>query len=407
MDYANRPESGAEAAYLRRWCEARGVQLEVRVVTEVTRGVTARDEYEKQSRRIRFEAYAELMARSGARAVFFGHHKGDVQENVISNVMRGGGLLELGGMTPASTVNHVRIWRPMLSLGKEDVYTHAHAYGVPYFKDSTPEWSTRGKLRNQVQPLLEDVYGEGYASHLSVLARESAECTELLEAALLGPLLASLHESPLAVWLDTAPWSHLPLFFWRQALRRVCEGRLGVGLIKDKPLKQLLARIALPAAKRRDGWLSLKKEARALLVGTTLVLFRDVFPGHHEGRVWVADSPAPVGTPVAPPPSAARLGGWQVTLRLVTDALPAPAAVTLQAFLSGKFAVALPEAASYAATATRRREGDKAGHYECATPGLQGLEGAWPGIIAAVPQLTPVDVPMDASPIVVEYEYLR
>ena len=166
VDYANRPESGAEAAYLRRWCEARGVQLEVRVVTEVTRGVTARDEYEKQSRRIRFEAYAELMARSGARAVFFGHHKGDVQENVISNVMRGGGLLELGGMTPASTVNHVRIWRPMLSLGKEDVYTHAHAYGVPYFKDSTPEWSTRGKLRNQVQPLLEDVYGEGYASHL-------------------------------------------------------------------------------------------------------------------------------------------------------------------------------------------------------------------------------------------------
>ena len=59
----------------------------------------------------------------------------------------------------------------------------------------------------------------------------------------------------------------------------MCEGKLGVGLIKDKPLKQLLARIALPAAQWRDGWLSLKKEARALLRGTTLVLFRDVFPG--------------------------------------------------------------------------------------------------------------------------------
>ena len=85
--------------------------------------------------------------------MFFGHHKGDVQENVISNVMRGGGLLELGGMAPASTVNHVRIWRPMLAHTKADVYAHAHAYGVPYFKDSTPEWSTRGKLRGQVQPL--------------------------------------------------------------------------------------------------------------------------------------------------------------------------------------------------------------------------------------------------------------
>ena len=136
----------------------------------------------------------------------------------------------------------------MLAHTKADVYAHAHAYGVPYFKDSTPEWSTRGKLRGRVQPLLEEVYGEGYARHLSALARESAECNELLEAALLGPMLASVRESALAVWFDTAPWSHLPLFFWRQALRRVCEGKLGVGLIKDKPLKQLLARIALPAA---------------------------------------------------------------------------------------------------------------------------------------------------------------
>ena len=103
----------------------------------MTRGVTARDEYEKESRRIRFQAYADYMARTGARAVFFGHHKGDVQENVISNVMRGGGLLELGGMAAASTVNHVRIWRPMLAHTKADVYAHAHAYGVPYFKERT------------------------------------------------------------------------------------------------------------------------------------------------------------------------------------------------------------------------------------------------------------------------------
>ena len=256
-----------------------------------------------------------------------------------------------------------------------------------------------------MQPLLEEVYGEGHAAHLSALARESAECTELLEEALFGPFLASLHESPLAVWIDTAPWSHLPLFFWRQALRRVCEGRLGVGLVKDKPLKQLLARLVLPPAKRRDGWLTLKKEARALLVGTTLVLMRDVFPGHHEGRVWVADNHAPVGTPVGPPPSAASLGSWRVTLR--TDGPPAPAAGTLWTFLSGRFAVALPEAASYAVAATRRREGDKAGHFECVTPGLQGIEGAWPGMIAAVPQLTPVHVPMDAGFAVVEYEYVH
>jgi len=89
IDYSNRAESAAEAAYLRSWCETRGVPLQVRTVLEVSRGVTPRDEYERESRRIRFDAYREAMAAHGASAVFFGHHMGDLQENVVSNVMKG------------------------------------------------------------------------------------------------------------------------------------------------------------------------------------------------------------------------------------------------------------------------------------------------------------------------------
>jgi hypothetical protein len=35
------------------------------------------------------------------------------------------------------------------------VLEYAHSFGVPYFKDTTPAWSTRGKLRNQLVPLLQ------------------------------------------------------------------------------------------------------------------------------------------------------------------------------------------------------------------------------------------------------------
>ena len=426
IDYSNRAESGAEAAYLRRWCAARGVRLEVRVVLEVSRGVTARDEYEKESRRIRFEAYERAMASSGAPAVFFGHHRGDVQENVVSNVMKGGGLLELSGMAAASVVNRVMIWRPMLPHPKADVYAYAHRYGVPYFKDSTPIWSTRGKLRGKLLPLLEEVYGDGFANHLSGLGRESDQCAELLERALFAPFLASLRESPLAVWFDTAAWTHLPLFFWRHALRRVCEGRLGVGLIKEKPLKQMLARLALPAPKRRDGWLALKKETRAILCDTTLVLFRDVFPGHHAGRVWVPEPPAPVGTAVAPPPSSARLGGWRVTLRHAgqpvgtgagggavnadagtadgadgADGAPPPLPtsparpVELPELLSGRFTLVLPVAAGYAVGETQK----------CVMPALGALEARWPGMVTAIPQLVPVGELLPGT-VAVTYEYV-
>ena len=79
IDYNNRPESGAEAEFVERWCEERRIRFRARVVTECKRGVTARDVYEKQSREIRYGFYREAMERDGVRGVFFGHHQGDLQ----------------------------------------------------------------------------------------------------------------------------------------------------------------------------------------------------------------------------------------------------------------------------------------------------------------------------------------
>jgi tRNA(Ile)-lysidine synthase TilS/MesJ len=76
-----------------------GVTCRVRRVDEVTRGVTARDEYEKVSRDIRYGFYRTCIQEEHERGaaqgrvvlvsgVIFGHHLGDVQENVVSNVLR-------------------------------------------------------------------------------------------------------------------------------------------------------------------------------------------------------------------------------------------------------------------------------------------------------------------------------
>lgn len=54
IDYANRPESGAEARYVGKYCNEMGIEYRCRVIDEVTRGVTARDEYEKVARDARY-----------------------------------------------------------------------------------------------------------------------------------------------------------------------------------------------------------------------------------------------------------------------------------------------------------------------------------------------------------------
>lgn len=88
IDYGNRPESKAESAFVERWCAEEGVEFKVRAIEEIRRGITGRDEYEQLSRKIRYDFYRSEIRAAGARAVFVGHHRGDVQENIVTNVMR-------------------------------------------------------------------------------------------------------------------------------------------------------------------------------------------------------------------------------------------------------------------------------------------------------------------------------
>lgn len=103
--------------------------------------------------------------------------------------MKGQSLTGLGGMLPVSIVNKVLIWRPLLAFEKTSIFDYAHEHGTPYFKDSTPDWSTRGKLRNNLLPTLEDMYGKGVHANLTKLARQSKELLELVQVAIFNPFL--------------------------------------------------------------------------------------------------------------------------------------------------------------------------------------------------------------------------
>ena len=145
---------------------------------------------------------------------------GDLQENVISNVMKGGSLLQLGGMDGDGVVSGLSVWRPLLPLHKDAIFDFAHKYGVPYFKDSTPGWSTRGKLRNQLWPLLEDMYG-GFGGNLTRLAAESEAVSGLCRQSVFGPLWETIEQLPLCSVVDCNSFKHMPHWFWKETLKHV------------------------------------------------------------------------------------------------------------------------------------------------------------------------------------------
>eukprot|EP00667_Euglena_gracilis_P007351 EG_transcript_7422 len=294
VDYANRPESGAEATFVEGWCAEHRIRFRKRVITEAKRGVTPREVYERVARDIRFAFYKDAIQNHGPKAIMFGHHQNDIQENVISNMMKRCQLLDIAGMAPADVTNDVLVWRPLLALQKADVFAFAHKYGVPYLKDTTPAWSTRGTMRNQLMPLLKDMYGAGYLHNLSQLAQHSQQLAQLLHGRVLGPFWRSVAEGGLAVWVDCRDYMEMPMIFWREALKHICHDLLGIGLISEDPIKdQLMMRLRLaldPTHERRSGFVELKKGHRFYLWETTLVFLRPGF--------FPAQPLAPEGTEV-------------------------------------------------------------------------------------------------------------
>ena len=63
---------------------------------------------------------------------------------------------------------------------KISIYNFAEENQVPYFKDTTPDWSVRGKYRNNIAPLLEDTFMPVVKENLLGLSRQSFEWNGLI-----------------------------------------------------------------------------------------------------------------------------------------------------------------------------------------------------------------------------------
>eukprot|EP00980_Cylindrotheca_fusiformis_P022144 scaffold9041_cov171-Cylindrotheca_fusiformis.AAC.4 len=285
IDYGNRPEASAEADFVRRYCESLGIGFRCRRIDEVTRGVTSRDDYERISREIRYTSYKEAVEVAQVEldhdqrevGVVLGHHRGDLRENVLSNAHKGAGPLDLSGMTSVSKNDGVTLYRPLLPLEKSFIMEYAHTFGVPYFKDTTPHWSTRGKLRNKLLPLLQEIYGEGSMNNLSNLATESDECRTLLNESLILPFLHSIVRKPMGIMFDSVPWRDQAFFFWKFVLREALHSAK-LGMFTDKSVRSFLARIK--GERIREGWLQCRKDYGVYLQrdGKVFIFYPSSFP---------------------------------------------------------------------------------------------------------------------------------
>lgn len=150
INYKNRDTSDDEMNLCIKFCNELNIPIYVREINEIKRSRNKdRDFYEKITKQIRFNFYNII-----CNDIVLGHNKDDTIENIFSNILKRKNYDNLFGMSKNHNENNITIHRPMLDIYKKDIYKFAQLYNIPYVYDSTPEWSERGKMRDQLIPFL-------------------------------------------------------------------------------------------------------------------------------------------------------------------------------------------------------------------------------------------------------------
>jgi tRNA(Ile)-lysidine synthetase-like protein len=157
INYLNRPDSIIDEECLIKWCGDIGIPIHVRRINEINRDLCMqydlREIYENYTRSVRYNTYKQILP-DGRYPVILGHNRDDCLENILTNIVHNKKYENLQGMTESNVVSEIQFMRPLLSIEKTAIYEFANFADISYFRDSTPSWSQRGRIRDRVVPCL-------------------------------------------------------------------------------------------------------------------------------------------------------------------------------------------------------------------------------------------------------------
>ncbi|MFH1848480.1 MAG: tRNA lysidine(34) synthetase TilS [Candidatus Omnitrophota bacterium] len=112
---------------------------------------------EHAAREARYEFYRSLAKKLKAGKVALGHTQDDQAETVLMRLIKGAGLLGLGGIAPIRGFDGIAIIRPLLDISKSDIKKFLRKRKIAFRIDRTNKDTIYfgNKIRLRVLPLLE------------------------------------------------------------------------------------------------------------------------------------------------------------------------------------------------------------------------------------------------------------
>ena len=160
-DESDRDEQFCEALCKDKNIPFHRVHFDTRTYAEV-HGVSI----EMAARELRYHYFYQLLQSIDAEAVCVAHHRDDIVETVLINLLRGTGLRGLTGIAasgalPTSSADQKarQLLRPLLAVGREEILQYLDSVGQDYVTDSTnlQDDVLRNKIRLHALPLLREI----------------------------------------------------------------------------------------------------------------------------------------------------------------------------------------------------------------------------------------------------------
>ena len=242
INYNNREETKLEQEFLENWCAYNNIKLYTKNIENLKRVNSKRSDYELITKNIRLNFYREIMYKENVETILLGHHKDDIVENIFANVCRGRYILDLAVIKEKSLIDNITIGRPMIDFYKTVIYDFAHKYQIPYFKDTTPDWSVRGKYRNKIYPIIEDAFSKNIKENLIGLSNQSYEWNELVTNKIIEPFINNINFDSNSLEFDIEKHKNYPLCFWNVIFMNLFN-KYGYGCPSRKAIQTFISTI--------------------------------------------------------------------------------------------------------------------------------------------------------------------
>lgn len=187
LSYNNRKESIDEKKFLEYFCKKINVPLYHFNIPYITRDSINRKNYEQITRDIRFACYFKMKC-----PIILGHIYEDQVENIFTNISNNKHIFNLSKMQLKETIQNILILRLFIDIKKDNIYKYAHDFNVPYFNDTTPLWSNRGKFRKKFINEFIEQYDQKGVENLVKISNTLKNYGNLINETIINPMIHNL-----------------------------------------------------------------------------------------------------------------------------------------------------------------------------------------------------------------------